>query len=184
MTGKKLHPLQHLVVVSHVPGRIRFKVPPAHRDRSMMSRIKHSLHEQYGADNVKVNTTIGSVTVNYSHQKYSKPEFVQGLRDLDVIASAVMGAGGASSPTGSGGTQSDANFLEAVDDLNERIAETTGISIDLKKALPLTAAGLGVWAITRNGLGLQKLPGVYFLWLALDTFVKLHPIRHRHVDQG
>lgn len=172
MTGKKLHPLKHLEVVSHVPGRIRFKVPPAHRDQSMMRHIKNSLGEQYGADNVKVNHTIGSITVKYNREKYTKPEFEQELKDFDVIASAVMGEG-----ESGGGRQPDVTFLEAVDDLSERVSATTGIRMDLKKALPLTAAGLGVWAIARNGLGMRQIPGIYFLWLALDTFVKLHPLR-------
>jgi hypothetical protein len=68
-------------------------------------------------------------------------------------------------------------FISAVNDLNRRIRSSTGLPVDLKLALPLAFAGAGVWSIGRKGLMIDSGPGLLFLWLAFDMFVKLHSTR-------
>ena len=56
-----------------------------------------------------------------------------------------------------------------------RIRRTTGADINLKLALPLVFASMGVWAIGKQGLRITMVPGWVFLWMAFDMFVRLHP---------
>ncbi len=65
-------------------------------------------------------------------------------------------------------------FIAAINDLNQRIRRATGHPVDLKLELPLAFVGAGVWSIGRKGLMIESVPGLLFLWLAFDIFVKLH----------
>jgi hypothetical protein len=59
--------------------------------------------------------------------------------------------------------------------LNEQLTTLSGVKINLKSALPFAFAGVGFLSIARDGLKFEKIPGLLFLWLAFDTFIKLHP---------
>jgi len=102
------------------------------------------------------------------------------LEDLDVVVESIAhlpttGENGDSSEAGG----HSAGFIAAINDLNQRIRQTTGLPIDLKLILPLAFVGAGIWSIGRKGLMIESVPGWLFLWFAFDMFVKLHPIERR-----
>ena len=165
------------VVASHVPGRIRFKLNPKSRDKETMEGIKRNLEAREGIHNVRLNPACGSVTVHYDHTRHSMSGMLGFLEDLDVIVDSIGHVSdiGETGETVSGGEAPE--FIAAVNDLNRRIHRSTGLPFDLKLILPLAFVGAGVWSIGKKGLMIESVPGLLFLWLAFDMFVKLHSTR-------
>jgi hypothetical protein len=60
-------------------------------------------------------------------------------------------------------------FIAAVNDLIQRIRSSclfkTGAFV-----------GASVWSIGRKGLMIESVPGLLFLWLVFDIFLKLHAV--------
>ena len=160
----------HATVASRIPGRIRVRLDSHARRSHTLQKIKDHLEAQAGVSDVQVNHTTGSVTVRYDRQKLHEAGVFDALRDIDVLVSYVAGeAGGVSGPEGS-----CRSLAEAINDLNRRL-HVAGVPVDLRLLTPLAFLGAGVWSILRGGLGMEKIPGIFFVWLALDAFVKLHP---------
>ena len=167
-------------VASHVPGRIRFKLHPHCRGRETMDAIQQKLSLLEGVFDVRLNYDCGSVTMRYDKGRHPMSGMLGILEDLDVVVESIghLPAIGenADSAVSDGYTP---EFITAIDDLNRRITQVTGLPINLKLALPLAFAGAGIWSIGKKGLMIETMPGWLFMWLALDIFVKLHPARHR-----
>lgn len=159
-------------IASLVPGRIRLKLHDATRGRAVLERIKQELELPEGVHEVKVNPSSGSVMVRYDERRHGTAGILGWLEDLDVLVESV-----GHFPSVDPGNGSVGGFLAAIDDLNQRIHQATGLPVDVKLVLPLTFAGAGVWSIIRRGLMIEAVPGWLFLWFAFDTFVKLHPNR-------
>jgi copper chaperone CopZ len=163
-------------MASLAPGRLRIKLHPTSRDPQMMHGIKRSLESHEGIHGVTVNPASGSVTVKYDHGYHSTAGILGLLEDLDVVVESIGHMPTLEDHEIEGGDRLETEgFLAAVDDLNQRIYEATGIPINLKMALPLAFVGAGLWSIGKKGLMIESVPGWLFLWLAFDMFVKLHP---------
>jgi len=166
----------HARIASAIPGRLRLKLHPSHRDQEIMNGIKRGLEPADGVHDVKINRSTGSITVRYDHARQTRDGVLGLLQDLDVV---VQSMGHVPSVEASeGGTRKYAGsegFLAAVNDLNRRIYGETGVTVDLKLLLPAAFAGAGIWSIARKGLMVESVPGWLFLWFAFDMFVKLHP---------
>lgn len=177
MTNAKPNKNKSAVVASHVPGRIRFKLHSQNRDKGTMEEIKRNLEAKEGIHDVRLNPACGSVTVHYDHARHSMAGILSFLEDLDVIVDSIghLPSIGETEDADHGGEAPE--FISAVNDLNQRIRRTTGLPVDLKLALPLAFAGAGIWSIGRKGLMIESVPGLLFLWLAFDIFVKLHATR-------
>ena len=164
-------------VKSHVPGRLRFKLPAESRDPDTMQGIQRTLKTLEGIGEVRLNPGCGSVTVNYDHARHSMSGILGVLEDLDVVVESIghLPSVGESNHTANA---SRPEFLIAIDDLNQRLRRKTALPINLKLLLPLTFLGAGLWSIGRRGLMIESVPGWLFLWFAFDMFVKLHPVKH------
>ena len=162
-------------VASHVPGRIRLKLHPQGRDQATMAGIQTKLQSLQGIDDVRLNPAAGSVTVHYDRDRHSMAGILGFLEDLDVVVDSIGHLPGldiGTEATRNGGQLPE--FITAINALNQRIRNTTGLAIDLKLLLPLAFVGAGIWSIGKRGLMIDKVPGWLFLWFAFDMFVKLH----------
>jgi hypothetical protein len=165
-------------VASHVPGRLRLKLHPQGRDRAAMDNLQTQLQSLPGIDNVRLNPAAGSLTVHYDRTHHSMAGILRFLEDLDVVVDSI-----AHLPSLDNGTEGNRNggpqpeFITAINALNQRLRNTTGLPIDLKQLLPLAFAGAGLWSIARRGLMIDRVPGWLLLWFAFDIFVKLHSER-------
>ena len=166
-------------VASHVPGRIRLKLHPQGRDQETMAGIQTKLQSLEGIDDVRLNPAAGSVTVNYDRERHSMAGILGFLEDLDVVVDSIGHLPGldVSTEATRNGRQLP-EFITAINALNQRIRNTTGLAIDLKLLLPLAFVGAGIWSIGKRGLMIDKVPGWLFLWFAFDMFVKLHSERY------
>jgi len=163
-------------VVSATRGRLRIKLHPSDRNAAAMAGIEHGLNGQEGINDVRLNPSTGSITVRYDHGRHSTDSVLGLMRDLDVMIQSLGNVPAVGEPGPAEGEAGDPEgFLGAIADLNRRIADRTGVPVDLKVLLPLAFAGAGIWSIARKGLMIESVPGLLFLWFALDMFVKMHP---------
>ncbi len=141
-----------------------------------MMQLKKTIEEQHGVHGVEVNHAAGSITVKYDAQTHREMGIFDLLEDLDVIVSTVLDAPQIEASTeGDGHSKAAVTLAGALDDLDKRVAGLTGHTVNLRTLFPLSLAGLGVWRIWESGLMLEMIPGWLLLWLAFDSFVKLHP---------
>jgi copper chaperone CopZ len=163
-------------IASAIPGRLRVKLHPSHRDQDVMNGIKRGLEPADGVHDVKINHSTGSITVRYDHARHTRKSVLGLLQDLDVVVQSIGHAPRvAASEDGAETSVGSEGFLAAVNDLNRRITSKTGVAVDLKLLLPAAFVGAGIWSIARRGLMVESVPGWLFLWFAFDMFVKLHP---------
>jgi hypothetical protein len=166
-------------VASHVPGRIRLKLHPQGRDQATMVGIQTKLQSLRGIHDVRLNPAAGSVTVHYDRDRHSMAGILGFLEDLDVVVDSIGHLPGLDV-----GTEATRNgrplpvFITAINDLNQRIQNKTGLPVNLKLILPLAFVAAGIWSIGKRGLMIERVPGWLFLWFAFDVFVKLHSERY------
>lgn len=145
-------------VASHIPGRLRIKLQHGQRASKDLQRIVEKIGAKEGIRGLRSNTAAGSITVQYDRGRFGKNGVFEALKDADVVFGDL---------SGSGGSVPEKDFEAAVKDLSRH----TGM--DLGKVIPLALVGAGLLSFARNGLMIEKVPVWFFLWLALDTFVKL-----------
>ena len=163
-------------VASHIPGRLRVRLHRHSRHLHAMMQLKKTIEEHQGVHGVEVNHVAGSLTVKYDEQTHGGTGIFDLLEELDVIVGTVMDAPQIEEPTeGNGHSKAAATLAGTLDDLDKRMAEFTGHTVNLRTLFPLSLAGLGVWRIMESGLMFEMVPGWLLLWLAFDSFVKLHP---------
>jgi hypothetical protein len=167
MNGQETEHRHHSRLESLTRGRLRVKVHPRSRAPQLMQNLQRRLRSQEGIHDVSINPATGSVTVRYDHGRYSAAGILGVLEELDFVIDSTL----------SGGPTAPAGFLAVIDDLNTRLNDMTGISIDLRIAMPLVLVGAGIWSIGKKGLMLESVPGWLLLWFAFDMFVKTHPGR-------
>jgi len=156
-------------VASDIPGRLRVKLGPQSRAPDVLDGIRRRAKSHAGIHHVTVDTTSGSVTVHYDPQHHETRGVLGIFEDCRCIFENLE------SMTESPSSATSPGFLAAVEDLNARLSAATRVPVDLKLLLPLTLLGAGVWSIARRGLMVESVPGLVFVWLAVDSFVKLHP---------
>jgi hypothetical protein len=172
MKESKHGAVHHAEVASHIPGRLRVRLPRGSHRPQVLKRIKEGLEEQAGIHGVEINQTAGSATVKYDPDVHTGSGIVGLLRDLDVVVGTVLKV---PHIEGEKGEQGGVTFAEALADLNQRLTLFTGIPIDLTILLPLSLAGAGLWLIAVNGLMIETMPGWLLLWFAFDAYLKLNP---------
>lgn len=168
----------HAVVASHIPGRLRVRLHRRSWHQHTITRLKQTIEAQPGVHEVEVNHTAGSVTVKYDTQTHGETGIFGLLEDLDVIVGTTIDAPHieeAPADGGNGHSKAAVTLAGALDDLDKRVAEFTGHTVNLRTLFPLGLVGLGVWRIVENGLMAEMVPGWLLIWLAFDAFVKLHP---------
>ncbi|PPK46831.1 hypothetical protein B0G57_102426 [Trinickia symbiotica] len=168
-------PHSHARVASQVRGRLRVKFDHRSRSKAQLERIEQYLESKHGIGDVVVNAATGSMTIPYDHAKVDGKGIFQFLEDLDVVVESTLHP----PAVDEAGLESGRHpgFTEAIDDLDAYVRRAIGMPMNLRLVLPLALVAAGAWSIARRGLMIETVPGWVFLWLAFDTFVKLHPER-------
>jgi Heavy metal associated domain 2 len=158
MNDQKISKQHNAHVASHIPGRLRIKLHPGSRTSEDLQQIKEKIGSRAGINGIRSNPDAGSLMVRYDRDRFDKEKIFEVLRDADVVLADLAGMK----------TPGGMDFNEAIESLGTR----TGI--DLKKTIPLAFVAAGLWSFARSGLMIESVPGWFFFWLALDSFVKLH----------
>lgn len=158
MNDQKISKQHNASVASHVPGRLRIRLRPGSRASEHLQQIKEKIGSRAGIQGVRPNPAAGSLMVRYDRDQFDQKKIFEVLKDADVVLADLTGME----------TERGMDFDTAVEDIGRR----TGI--DLKKTIPLAFVAAGLWSFARNGLMIESVPGWFFFWLALDSFVKLN----------
>jgi hypothetical protein len=175
VSQNKKRPQSEAYIASDIPGRMRIKLRAEGRQPVFMNGLKEKMSLQEGMNRVRSNSTTGSLTFDYDRDKLTRDSILDFLEDLDVVASEITPALSDEAPEVGRDEGAPLTFLQAVDDLDKRMRRITGVDINLKLALPLLFASMGLWAMGKHGLRITMIPGWVFLWMAFDMFVRLHP---------
>jgi hypothetical protein len=139
-----------------------------------MRQIKDKLEARQGIHEVSINETTGSVRVNYDRGRHDMEGILHVMEDFDVILCDYMPGIDPVGGLSGGGSQGTSALPEALEDLSKRLSAAIHVPLDLKTVLPLGFLTAGLWSIARNGLMMTNIPGWVFIWLAFDTYMKLH----------
>jgi hypothetical protein len=170
-------------VASHTPGRLRFKLHTLSRDPDTLEGIVENLQTREGIHTVRLNRDCGSVTVHYDKERHSMAGILGFLEDIDVLVESIAHVPGAGEGVEAAAGGHAPGFITAINDLNERLRQVSGLPVDLKLVLPLAFVGAGVWSVGKRGLMIESMPGWLFFWFAFDMFVKLHPVGRRGSEE-
>jgi len=175
-------------VVHHVKGRIRVKLQDAKGNHRFLESVKQSLSPVAGVRNVDVNSSTGTVVVNYdqtTHPDFERTLANHGeseglfsleppeLSEADEIANKL---------------QREAQFLaqhsdiaknavDFVSQIDQGLKRATNNTVDLKVLLPL---GLAVYAFLELESDITTPLWVTLGIFSFNSFVALHhPAAHR-----
>jgi cation transport ATPase len=169
-------------VAHHVKGRLRVRMPKNKRDHASLERVKRSIAPMHGVKSVDVNSSTGSVIVNYDADKHA--DFPSTLaRHAEANNLFTLAPPPASEVDEMVETiEKEAEFLaehsevaraivEFMKGLNQEVKKATNNNLDLQVLLPL---GLAAYAF----LGLEAEVATP-LWVTLglfsfNSFISLH----------
>jgi hypothetical protein len=175
-------PEHHAHVIHHVKGRIRVRLPKAQRDHATLESIKRSIAPMHGVNSVDVNSTTGSVVVNYD--AHTHDDFHSVLtqhceeRDLFTLAPPKLSEVDEIAET----IEKEAEFLaersqtaKAIVDfckgLNNEVKKATNNSVDLQVLLPL---GLAAYAFLELEADVSTPLWVTLGIFSFNSFMHLH----------
>lgn len=164
----------HGWIASDTPGRMRVRLRRGMRDDDRMAHVADDIRGRAGISGVETNSRTGSITVRYDPRARTRDDVARIFHDLGLVLFD-FAAGISGEPVEPGRSRTAHNIATVVGDLDRRLSRVTGRRVDLKIALPLTFAALGIWRTAEVGL---QVPGYVLLWWAFDSFLKLNVPQH------
>jgi hypothetical protein len=172
------------IVVSAIPGRLRFRLTGRSRSGEELRRVSEALEELTGVSEAKASERTGSVLVRYEPGAVGPEDLGARLSGLGL---ELRPATSTAPPSGAGRVATGAR---ALDDL---VQQGTG-GLELRLLVPV---GLGLLAARQAlvaGHELRRAPWYVLGWYAFDSFLKLNgapgqragrrPARHRSATGG
>lgn len=158
----------HAIVLHHVPGRMRLRVPAAKGDAARLEQLRSGLALLAGVRQVTANRSIASITIDYDPSLFA--EFAGQLQrramDLDL---AIGGAFGANLSPAESATEK--SIERAADAVNRKLQALTGNAINLKEIFPFSIVLYAVLFVDRAINASQWLNWIQF---AFSSYVELH----------
>jgi hypothetical protein len=162
-------------ITSAVPGRIRLRVPHAHRPA--LPRLKAHLGQQPGIQHVTVNHLTGSALITCDHDAISTRDIVTMCYDVGVIVSGLAdGDGELISEEGLNNGSSDA-LVEAIDDMDRRLAASAKPPSVVTIVIPLIFGAIGARQLVVYGLG--QASGYLLIWVSVRGLFRVYRRLHQ-----
>jgi hypothetical protein len=160
--GKRNEPMRNdTIVVHHIPGRIRFKVPGAKGDHVFFRQIHEIAASVDGVHNAAVSPVTASVTVGYDRndpaiwQRLNKAFKQQGV--LLALALPELGEAQTVSEIAeedasllAGRSRTVSALLRTMHALDRALKRATGNVIDLRRLLTLTLVGISLFSMVKR----------------------------------
>ena len=166
----------HAQLASATPGRLRVQVARGRRDAAALRRVQARLEEEPHVGRVRAAPASGSLVVHYDPRALGTDDVVAMLLDLGVVVTGVLGGGYPGPLPEAGKSTTASGLVAALEDMDRRLSQATGRTIDLKLLVPASLGAIGLVQLMRNGLMLSEVPAFVLLWYAFDSFYKLHTV--------
>lgn len=156
----------HIHIVSHTPGRLRFRVGREQRQPEVMAEIASVLQSFSGEiEHVRTRTASGSVTVYYAaEESASFNNTMASLQELGMVVVDVP----------EGLSSASIQVSRVLSQANQWLEFTTEGAIDLRFLMPLVFAVLALRQAIAQSSGLNTAPWYVLAWYAFDSFYKLN----------
>lgn len=155
----------HIYVVSHTPGRLRFRMSPEHRNPEVMEAIADALQSFTGQiETVRITPAIGSITVYYTGDRGSFEQTMETLRHWGVVM-----VDRPAEPS-----NASQQVSRAIARANQWVAWNTEGAVDLRFLVPLAFGILTLKQLFSKSPGLNAAPWYVLAWYAFDSFIKLN----------
>jgi cation transport ATPase len=167
---------KHPAKIAHqVPGRMRLKVPGAKGDPELLEEIRQTLTSVPGIHDVEINDTTGSVTIHYCAETH--PELHKSIDGHQQVFAVAHHAPSTKLDEMTNMIEQEAEFLAEHShaariivnfcaDLDQKVKQATGNSVDLKVLVPL-----GLAAVTFVEIGATAATPV---WVTIGLFSLNH----------
>jgi hypothetical protein len=161
-------------ITSAVPGRIRLRVPHAHRPA--LPRLKAHLGQQPGIQHVTVNQLTGSALITCDQNAISARDIVMMCYDVGVIVGGLAG-GDEEIISEAGLNGSSADLVEAIDDMDRRVADGAQPPGVLTIVVPLIFGAMGARQLVVYGLG--QASGYLLIWVSVRGLFRVYRRMHQ-----
>jgi len=131
-------------ILHHVPGRLRLQVPFAERNTEKVMGLQEALKGVAGVDQVQANPTLGTILIRYEPSLFS--EFPGALATYAAEHDLFEIPCHDSSPCVS---ETDRSLNRVFGEVNRRVQQALGNTINLKELLPLALGGYGLFFVDR-----------------------------------
>ena len=168
-------------IVSQTPGRVRLRVPPAHRQQQKIVPIVNSLKARLEIYRVKTNIPSGSITVLHGRELLSSQDMCIVLQDLGVNLLELTQEEPRRAVSRS--SSAAAEVIKTARDLNQRVKTATNNTLDLRFLLPLSFGVLAWRQLIVKGWQLELIPWYVLAWYAFDSFLKLNSYDEHYVGR-
>ncbi len=141
-------------IIHQTGARVRLRVKAKRQDADYFAALRSRIEAVHGIDEVRVNSTTGSVILLHPELPYSKIE--PELRNIDLfeLAAGPEPETPALTPLRSG-----------ISKANQALSETSSGSVDLRTLVVVGAIGLAIHQMLRGNLLGPALP---LVWRAVD----------------
>lgn len=170
---------------SHIPGRIRLRIPAAKHDAQLMEEIARDFAALSGVEGVQLNLRTGSLLIHYAAELYRDIENIltergKTTRQFSLEQPQLRRSSRRPSHKNSELGKAIAAIFATIDD---EIRYATDNQLDLKVLLPLIAMALGLTTVRRSES--RATP----LWLTLgifafSSFLSLHGTMESPAEQA
>ena len=151
------------IVVHHVPGRMRLRVPSAKGDAQTLQEVRQSLSSLRGIADIRGNALIGTLVIEYDRALF--PEFPHQLSDILRIDD------GFSASFKTTESMTDHSIERSAEKLNQTVQRLTGNAINLKELFPFSIVLYAVLFVDRAINAAQWLSWLQF---AFSAYFELH----------
>lgn len=157
------------------PGRIRLRVRRAAAAGDALERVEQALAGVAGVREVRTNPLTRSLLVSYDDRATEPEQMLAAVERVGVTVDPAAGAV-AHGDADKGRTALDrTNLSQVITDVfgaaDQRIADLTGGSADLRTLVPISFAVLAVRQVVAGQV--TAVPWYALAWYAFDSFIKL-----------
>jgi Heavy metal associated domain 2 len=157
------------IVLHHVPGRMRLRVPTARGDAGMLDQIRQALMPLSGVRNIHTNPGIGTIVIEYVPTLH--PQFAVALTRHAEERGALRIENAFSANLGTYESVIDKSIERVTDQINQRVQALTGNAVNLKEVFPFSILLYAIFFVDRAVNAAQWLSWAQF---AFSSYMELH----------
>lgn len=182
-TANQLFPMNlsspvRLEILSNTSGRIRLRFLPECRDLELMTEVSTTARLMLGsAKTVRLNPTIGTLTITYETGELDITELGQTLTALGIEFVT-------ETPNVAGANVSE-QLKQVVSGWNKRVNHATGGTSDLRVLVPFFLGLLALrQVLNKNSPRLRLAPWYMLAWYAFDSFMQLNRSTESRINRA
>jgi copper chaperone CopZ len=160
-------------VAHHLPHRTRYRLAKKYRDTDTVNRIRKSISDVPGVQNVDINGQTGSILVHHEENPCMLEALAGAFEDVagdifqEITTAEIEGLIPGASIIGY-------VIKKRFSDWNSHVSGVSNNVIDLKMLLPIGFLLAGLHKIAKNQSWFAEVPAWVLLYYAYDSYLRFH----------